>query len=188
MKFLNIFTDGIQYRDQVYHLYEEAFPEEEKKPFSLMEELTGQGKMEMLAIEEDGEFVGLAMNMLAEGAALLDYFAISSDKRCGGYGSRAVRMLQERFHDKKYIFEIEVQDKNAPNAEERKRRKDFYLRNGLRETGVFANVYRTDFELLTPDGNLTFEDYVGLLQYILGQEGVDILNPHIIEFKGNDKN
>lgn len=34
--------------------------------------------------------------------------------------------------------------------------KAFYLRNGLKETGLFVNVYDTDFELLTPDGELTF--------------------------------
>lgn len=183
MEFLDIFKEGHPYREQVYRLYEDAFPKEEKKPLFLMEFLVRQGKMELLAIEENGEFVGLAMNMLAERTALLDYFAITPQKRCGGNGSRAICALQERFCDKKYIFEIEMQDEDAPNAEERKRRKDFYLRNGLKETGVFVNVYRTDFELLTPDGKLTFEEYAGMLRYILGQEGMELLNPHVIEHK-----
>ncbi|MDO4306785.1 MAG: GNAT family N-acetyltransferase [Eubacteriales bacterium] len=181
MEFLDILTHGSRYREQVYALYEEAFPEEEKKPTALLETLQKQGKMELLAIEENGEFIGLAMNMLAGKTALLDYFAIASDKRDGGNGSRAVRALQERFKNQKYIFEIEMQDENASNAEDRRRRKAFYLRNGLKETGVFANVYQTDFELLTPDGSLTYEEYVEMLLCILGQEGVDILNPHIIE-------
>lgn len=180
MKFRNIFTDGSQYREQFYTLYETAFPEEEKKPVSLMEQLEKQGKMELLAIEENEEFIGLAINMLSEKTALLDYFAIVPEKRCGGNGSRAVRALQEKFQGKKYIFEIEIQDVTAPNAKERKRRKSFYLRNGLKETGIFANVYQTDFELLTPDGDLTFQEYLEMLYYILGEEGVRILNPHII--------
>ena len=46
--------------------------------------------------------------------------------------------------------------KKQKNAEERKKRKAFYLRNGLQETGLFVNVYDTDFEILTPDGELTF--------------------------------
>ncbi len=180
MKFLDVFADGSHYRQQVYDLYEEAFPVEEKKPILLMEQLTKAGKMEILAVEEAGEFAGLAINMLSDGTALLDYFAIAGDRRCKGSGGRAVRALQERFQDEKYIFEIEMQDEKAPNAEERKRRKAFYLRNGLKETGVFANVYETDFELLTPDGKLTFEEYVEMLLYILGEEGVKLLNPHKI--------
>ena len=180
MQLTDIFAEGSQYREQVYALYEEAFPEEEKKPLSLMEALTAEGKMEMLAVTEGDEFVGLAMNMLAEKTTLLDYFAIASDKRGGGYGSRAIAALLERFRDKKYIFEIEMQDETAVNALDRKRRKAFYLRNGLKETGLFANVYQTDFELLTPDGSLTFEEYVGMLNYILGDEGVRLLHPRLI--------
>lgn len=181
MKFLDVFADGSKYRQQVYDLYEEAFPEEEKKPIPLMEELTKIGKMEILAVEEEEEFAGLAINMLSEKTALLDYFAIAPHRRCNGSGGRAVRALEERFKNKKYIFEIEMQDEKAPNAEDRKRRKAFYLRNGLKETGIFANVYETDFELLTPDGELTFEEYLEILLYILGEEGTKLLNPHIIE-------
>ena len=177
MEFLNIFKEGKNYRDAFYQLYQEAFPKEEKKPADLMEQLTAQGKMEMLAIEEDGEFAGLAINMLGADAALLDYFAISPEKRSGGYGGKAVQRLQERFRGRPYIFEIEMQDENAPNAEDRKRRKKFYLRNGLKETGIFANVYHTDFELLTPDGKLTYDEYVELLQEILGEDAMGMLDP-----------
>ena len=180
MEFLDILTDGKKYKDQVYARYEEAFPAEEKKPLKMMEELAGQGKMELLGITEEGEFVGLAMNMLSGKAALLDYFAVAPDKRSGGYGSRAVRMLQERFAGKKYIFEIEKQDPVADNARDRKRRKEFYLRNGLKETGIFANVYHTDFELLTPDGSLDFQEYVDLLKDILGEEGLDMIRPVLL--------
>ena len=118
MEFLNIQKDkeALVYRDQLWELYEQAFPPEEKKPRSLMEELAEQGKMELLVIVEQGEFVGLAMNMLAETGALLDYFAIAKEKRSGGFGSRAVRMLQERFQGTTYIFEIEMQDPEAENA------------------------------------------------------------------------
>lgn len=180
MQFADIFGDGSQYREQVYALYEEAFPEEEKKPLALMEDLVRQGKMEMLAVTDEGGFAGLAMNMLAEKAALLDYFAIAPDRRSSGCGSRAIRALLERFQGKKYIFEIEMQDETAENAEDRKRRKAFYLRNGLKETGLFANVYETDFELLTPDGRLTFAEYVDMLEYILGEEGARFLHPRLI--------
>ena len=115
--------------------------------------------MEIYAIEDQGEFIGLAMNMIWGDMGLLDYFAIAENKRNSGYGSRCIRLLLERFKDRKYIFEIEKQDEQAENSADRKRRKAFYLRNGLKETGVFANVYQVDFELLTPEGNLTFEEY-----------------------------
>lgn len=162
-------------------LYEEAFPPEEKKPRELIEALAEEGKMELLAVTEEGEFIGLVMNMLSGHAALLDYFAIAPEHRSSGYGGRVIADLLKRFSGQKYIFEIEMQDENAENAADRKRRKAFYLRNGLKETGLFANVYATDFELLTPDGSLTFQEYTDMLKAILGEEGVRVLNPRLIK-------
>ncbi len=99
-----------------------------------MEQLAADGKMEMLALVDEDEFAGLAINLIDEeqNRALLDYYAIAPEKRNGGYGSKGLEVLLERFKNYKYIFEIETQDEKAENAEERKRRKAFYLRNGLK--------------------------------------------------------
>ena len=51
----------------------------------------------------------------------------------------------------------------------------------MKETGVFVNVYKTDFELLTPDGELNFEEYTEILYGILGEEGVRILEPRLLQ-------
>ena len=75
---------------------------------------------------------------------------------------------------------IETQDEQADNAEERRRRKAFYLRNGLKETGLSANVYHTDFEILTPDGELSFQEYVDFLREVLDEEYVQMLRPTLI--------
>lgn len=180
MELINIQTDGKQYQKEVWELYEEAFPAEEKKPRALMENLASQGKMELLAVVDDEEFIGFAFNMFSKKTALLDYLAISRNHRSSGYGSLVVKELVQRFLNKKYILEIEMQDETAPNAYDRKRRKAFYLRNGLKETGVFANVYDTDFELLTPDGELTYETYLDVLITILGEHVVKRINPILI--------
>lgn len=176
MEFVNIEAEGSAYKEQVRKLYESAFPEAEKKPFSSMERLAAEGKMELTAIV-DQEWVGLAFFMLSEKTVILDYFAISDGLRGGGYGGRAVTRIIERFQGKKLIFEIEKLDEQAPNARERARRKAFYLKNGMKETGVFANVYHTDFELLTPDGALRYEEYEDMLRRILGERGLKAIQP-----------
>lgn len=176
MEFLNIEAEGSAYKEQVKSLYESAFPAEEKKPFAKMEELAREGKMELTAIV-DGNWVGLAFFMVSEKTVLLDYFAISDALRGGGYGSKAVGMIMEKFQNRKLIFEIEMEDALAANARERSRRKAFYLRCGMKETGVFANVYHTDFELLTADGQLRYEEYEDMLRYILGTKGMEAINP-----------
>ena len=104
------------------------------------------------------------------------------------YGSFIYKYISSNFYmvfskNYKYIFEIETQNEKAENAEERKRRKAFYLRNGLKETGLFVNVYDTDFELLTPDGELTFWEYVDFLREVMYEEYVEILRPTLIAMK-----
>ena len=134
MKLMNIADEGAQYKWQLYDLYDKAFPEQEKKPLQVMEQLVADGKMEMLVLVDEDEFAGLAINLIDEeqNRALLDYYAIAPEKRNGGYGSKGLEVLLERFKNYKYIFEIETQNEKAENAEERKRRKAFYLRNGLK--------------------------------------------------------
>ncbi len=166
------------YIEDVMELYEAAFPEDEKKPFDYMMSLVREGKMEILAIEEDGTFAGLCITVAGgNDTFILDYFAVSKERRSAGIGGRALKLLLDNYRDKKLIFEIEKPDPAADNAVDRDRRKSFYLRNGVKETGVFANVYNTDFELLTNDGNLNYEEYVDALRSCFGEENLKRLNP-----------
>lgn len=166
------------YINELRSLYEAAFPEDEKKDFNYMLGLRDEGKLEMLAIDDNGEFAGLIINLLSDSnTVLLDYFAVSPDKRSSGIGGRALELLLDRITGKKLIFEIEMQDDNALNVEDRRRRKSFYLRNGIKETGVFVNVYNTDFELLTNDGKLSYEDYISALKNAMGDRVDRILKP-----------
>ena len=52
----------------------------------------------------------------------------------------------------------------------------------LRDRSV-CNVYDTDFELLTPDGELTFWEYVDFLREVMYEEYVEILRPTLIAMK-----
>ncbi len=161
-------------------LYETAFPSQERKPLDFMEELVRAGKMDMLAILDGERFVGLAIVLLAGEAALLDYFAISPSLRNCGYGGRALEMLLRRYGKGRMILEIEVEDPQAENAVERQKRKDFYLRNYVKETGIYAHVYGTDFELLSSDGKLSYEEYVRAMEDSMGAACVKKLRPRQI--------
>ena len=66
MKLMNIADEGAQYKWQLYDLYDKAFPEQEKKPLQVMEQLVADGKMEMLVLVDEDEFAGLAINLIDE--------------------------------------------------------------------------------------------------------------------------
>ena len=53
----------------------------------------------------------------------------------------------------------------APNAE-RKRRRDFYLLNGYRETGVFLSYLGVDYEVFCMDRSFQEDDFKEMMKTI----------------------
>ena len=65
--------------DEIHALYETAFPAGEKKPFSMIVSGQGTGLVEILSLEENNRFLGLAIMGKAGDRVLLDYFAIADE-------------------------------------------------------------------------------------------------------------
>lgn len=154
----------------IHTLYEEAFPDYEKKPFWLIRLKNIQGHADAWYIEEDGKFIGLAITMCAPGRVLLDYFAIHSSIRGNGYGSKALQALQEQYKDRHFFLEIESIYDKCENVEQRKRRKSFYLRNGMTEMKMMVNIFGTDMEVLGHGCKLNFEEYRDVYEYAYGKK------------------
>ena len=141
-------------------LYIEAFPKAERKPLSLMVQKSKKGIMELLAIEEDGgSFLGLAITVLHKDMVLLDYFAVSPALRGQNIGSRALGLLLERYSGKTFLLEIEDANEDAPNRQERIRRKAFYLRNNMTAMPYYVNLFGIKMQVLTNGPKVSFEEY-----------------------------
>lgn len=168
MKIVNTLESG--HVSQMKQLYLSAFPKAERKPFCLMKQKCRQGKMDMLSLESDaGEFLGLAVTVFYKDMVLLDYFAVNVGERGNGVGSEAFEMLKKRYEGRRFFLEIEIPDKTAKNAEQRIRRKEFYLRNGMIETGLLVVLFGIEMELLTDHCQLDFEEYHELYEKQIGR-------------------
>lgn len=157
--------------NQIRALYHKSFPKCERKPFRLMKYKQRQGDMDIWYIVDDDRdvFAGLAITMNSADKVLLDYFAIDENKRGMGYGSKALAALQNKYQGSRFFLEIESTFEEADNQEQRKRRKSFYLANGMQELGVFANVFGTKMELLGYHCKLTFEEYLEVYRDVFGK-------------------
>ncbi len=155
----------------VRQLYESAFPPEEKKPFSLILKKSDAGSMEILSIEgDDGSFLGLAIFILYKELALLDYFAISPERRGGGVGTRALALLRTRYTGRHFLLEIEDTDEqDAPNLAERIRRKAFYTRNGLSAMPYRIILFGVRMQVLTDGAFIPFEEYHAIFPAVFSQ-------------------
>ena len=154
-------------------LYMRAFPKSERKPFKLMVQKQTEGTMELLSIEEENAFLGLAIFAHDKDIALLDYFAISDDMRGQGIGSRAIKALQKIYAGKRFVLEIETTKKPCDDLEMREHRKAFYLRNGLHTMDFDVNLFGVEMEVLSNGEHLNFDEYLDVYKNACGLKFAD---------------
>ncbi len=140
-------------------LYRRAFPRSERKPVSMIRKMQKKGKTDVWYLEQDSQFAGLAATINSEDVILVDYLAIDDKRRGRGDGSQALKLLRQQYTGKGVFVEIECPYETADNYEERRRRKQFYLRNGMTEMNTTAKLFGVDMELLGYDCQLSFEEY-----------------------------
>ena len=146
--------------EKIHSLYMSAFPEVERKPFDAIVKKSQEGMIDLLSIEDDdGSFIGIAINILYDKYVLLDYFAIDDTLRGKGYGKQALMQLKEKYSDKLFLLEIESTYDECDNMEDRKRRKGFYLNCGMVCMPYIVNFLGTLMEVLTFGEEITYEEH-----------------------------
>ncbi|MBQ5676184.1 MAG: GNAT family N-acetyltransferase [Lachnospiraceae bacterium] len=154
-------------------LYMRAFPKAERKPFQLMVKKQAEGTMELLSIEKENQFLGLAIFAHDKDIALLDYFAISDEMRGQGIGSRAIKALQKIYAGKRFVLEIETTKKPCNDLEMRNKRKGFYLRNGLHTMDFDVMLFGVEMEMLSNADHLNFDEYLDVYKNACGLKYAD---------------
>lgn len=152
-------------------LYEGAFPAVERIPFSMLQRRARQGRVENLALTKDGVFTGLVVMVPDARTALVLFFAVSPNARGKGVGSAALRLIRERYADKRVFLEIEDPACPSGNGPQRVRRKRFYQKNGWLETGARCKIYGTDMLLLAPGEGPALSEYRAALRRAYGLAG-----------------
>ena len=105
----------------IENLYLSAFPAAERKPFSLLLEKQREGSVEILSLEEDGAFAGLAILVRLDDLVLLDYFAVSPGQRGRGIGGESLKLLNEHCRGSRLFLAIVDVGLPSHNAGQRRR-------------------------------------------------------------------
>lgn len=156
---------------KIENLYISAFPKIERKPFDLILEKCNNGSMEIISIQNDNNnFLGFAIMILHDDMVLLDYFAVAPESRGQNVGSTALKLLFERYKNKRFILEIENTEIECDNLEERKRRKSFYINNGMSLMPFKVNLIGVEMEVLTHNCEVTYEEYYSIYENTFSDE------------------
>lgn len=158
------------------------FPACELKPWNRMEGLVKAGKYEMLGMFQKEELLAYGcFSRMEQGSYLLmDYFAVSEERRGGGIGQQFLSHINEQYPKAQgIIVEVEALEQAQTEEEQkiRARRIRFYEKTGLRLYPVFGRIYEADYQLMFLPGSEGFptsaqliEIYIKLYQVLLGEE------------------
>lgn len=142
-------------------LYLASFPEEERIPFDMMLVRSDLG-MEVRALYDGELFCGFAALRRMKDVVFLMYLAIEPSLRSKGYGSAVLDELCALLPSQSMVLDIEPPSSDAPNAQERVRRKAFYLRNGFRDSWYGYDWRGCSYELLLRGPDLSQQQWQGI--------------------------
>lgn len=143
---------------KIEKLYIKSFPENERFDFSMMTK-NESGNYETFAFYHNEVFVGFAIFLNSLDISHIIYFATEPELRGKGFGAKALAALRRIKSDRRIIVDIEREVPGCDENEIRKRRKNFYLRNGYSETEVRYRWQDESYEILVSGGSLTREDF-----------------------------
>lgn len=127
----------------IREIYENSFPKEERFDFEILEECSKEPKVTLVGITSDDRIVGMEFLVeLPNSITYLMYFAIADICRNQGLGTEAIKDLVAEKENVMLCIE-------RPVNRVTRSRKEFYLRNGLHETGVFIEDSGVQYEFLT---------------------------------------
>jgi len=110
---------------QVKHLYEEAFPVHERRPWHEQLRLLHNGVLSFDEIKINSNFIGFIFYWQLADFTFIEHFALAPSERGKGAGTQIIKLIQDRFTT--IVLETEPPQTNADAA----RRIQFYGRAGF---------------------------------------------------------
>ena len=144
--------------EKIKALYYDAFPKNERFSFSMMIKNEG-GYYETFGFYKDGDFCGFAIILNSLDISHIIYFATLPELRGKGFGAKALAAMGRIESGRRIIVDIEREVPACEENEIRRRRKNFYLRNGFSETEVRYRWQDEAYEILVFGGELSNEDF-----------------------------
>jgi len=149
-------------------LYSSAFPRREQVSLSLLINQTKKDTVKFDAFYDGDVFVGLTYTISFKDMTYLWYLATRSDMRSKGYGSQIMRHLHEAHPNNRIILNLDVQDEAAADSEIRKKRKEFYIKNGYSSTGYLCVFGGNKLDVMSVNSNVTFDEFSSIFKNYFG--------------------
>ena len=119
---------------KVRKLYLGAFPKNERFPFVGLLAMALQKRVNLQAVYDHDNFIGLIFWTYAEKIIYIGYLAVDPVWRGKGYGSQTLNLMKKHHPNQEIVLDIEPVIKTAKNYSQRINRLLFYKHNGFKLT------------------------------------------------------
>ncbi len=153
LKYIDYFTS--ENKNDIKKMYVNSFHKDERFPFWILKSCSKEKNVLFNTILDGDELIGMEYIINCDNYAYLMYLVVDEKQRGNGYGSQILDDLTKKYEN--IILSIERPNKDL--NDNRKKRKEFYLRNGFYETNKFIEDNGIQYEILSTnkDCNLTKE-------------------------------
>lgn len=149
--------------EEIKQLYWDAFPFEERIPFYIMVLVGNDRGVEFLSVYDDDIWLGFIHTLVGEKLSYIFYFAIDGRLRRSGYGSKILREYK-KMHPRLSLA-IEPVEEGSGNIKQRKKRLEFYNKNGFETLDTRVVEMGVEFELMGAKGmEIKESDYKSLVK------------------------
>lgn len=149
--------------EEIKRLYWDAFPFEERIPFYIMVLVGNDRGVEFLSVYDDDIWLGFIHTLVGEKLSYIFYFAIDGRLRRSGYGSKILREYK-KIHPRLSLA-IEPIEEGSDNIKQRKKRLEFYNKNGFETLDTRVVEMGVEFELMGAKGmEIKESDYKSLVK------------------------
>lgn len=166
------------YYEQVNEIYEKSFSPQEK--CKNLRKIIESPNTDLYCLVDDEVVLGFIYLIYQKDMIFILYLAINTELRSKGYGSYLLKWCLNKYRDKKIFLNIEEVREEFDDYEIRKRRLDFYLRNGFFLTNYMSKEKLENFNVLSNHSKIDIDEYK-----ILDKVVAEILDEpvsNIIEF------
>jgi len=161
-------TTGLKEYRKVVKLYKSAFPKEEQAPMFFLLQRAKKDYIHFNAYYDNEALIGIAYLIVYDRISYVLYIATDAAVRSKGYGSQIIKHIKTQYPDNRIILNIEEEDEHANNIEQRKIRKQFYIKNGFTSPEIFMKLFGVTWELMVYNGTCTARDFLKLHKKALG--------------------
>ena len=167
LKFIKVDNN---YKDvnKVKHLFEHAFPSEERPPFNM---LMSFAHHEMYAVEDEKSFIGLIDILKYEDTLYIFFLAIKKTYRGKGYGTQILKEISDKYSkDYRIYLMAENPEIECDNKIERMNRISFYKKNGFKLSNTVVIEFEVNYRILYLTDAVSKNEFIESMRYLLGDE------------------